>query len=232
MNVRGVLPDRRRRVPAVLLALLAVLATTYIVAEHAIGGRPDRCERFAAASATRAGLVDGTGADVLVVGDSYAAGLLLEDPHASWPSRLDGRVRVAGFSGSGFSRGASGCGDVSFATRTAQALGTDDDLVVVQGGLNDTDQPPAAVRAGFERLVRVVGERQLVVVGPPSAPRRTGRVPAVQAQLSALCARHGVPYVAADDLELAYLDDGLHLTEAGHREFGDAVAQRIGALQR
>ena len=32
------------------------------------------------------------------------------------------------------------------------------------------------------------------------------------------------------DLDLPYLDDRLHLTEAGHEAFGDAVAERIAAL--
>ena len=39
-----------------------------------------------------------------------------------------------------------------------------------------------------------------------------------------------MPYVSTVDLELAYLDDRLHLTPAGHRTFGDAVAARIALL--
>ena len=43
-------------------------------------------------------------------------------------------------------------------------------------------------------------------------------------------AKYGVPYVTTTDLDLPYLEDRLHLTPAGHRAFGDAVAERIAAL--
>ena len=60
-------------------------------------------------------MVTGSGERVVVVGDSWSAGLGLDDPVQSWPSRLPGRIHVAGFSGTGFSAHASPCGRVSFA---------------------------------------------------------------------------------------------------------------------
>ena len=45
-----------------------------------------------------------------------------------------------------------------------------------------------------------------------------------------LSGKYGVAYVSTVDLELPYLDDRLHLTPAGHQQFGDAVAERIAAL--
>ena len=39
-----------------------------------------------------------------------------------------------------------------------------------------------------------------------------------------------MPYVRTADLALTYLDDRLHLTPAGHRAFGDAVAARVAAV--
>jgi len=39
-----------------------------------------------------------------------------------------------------------------------------------------------------------------------------------------------VPYISTSDLTLPYLPDRLHLRPAGHRTFGDAVADRIAAL--
>jgi acyl-CoA thioesterase-1 len=98
---------------------------------------------------------------------------------------------------------------------------------VVEGGLNDYDQPSAEIRAGFQRLVRAVAGHPVVVVGPVLAPSRAGAVPRVDALLAALAERRGVPYVAMSDLHLTYLDDGLHLTPDGHRAFGDAVAAAI-----
>jgi acyl-CoA thioesterase-1 len=56
-------------------------------------------------------------------------------------------------------------------------------------------------------------------------------VPRVDALLERLSKRYEVPYVRTSDLDLDYLPDRLHLTEGGHAEFGDAVADRIAALE-
>jgi acyl-CoA thioesterase-1 len=217
-----------------LLVAALVLGMTAVAATQAMGSGLPKCERFAADSAARAGHVTGSGERVVVIGDSWAAGLGLARPSGSWPSRLDGRVHVAGFSGSGFSAHASPCGRVSFADRAAAAVEADADLVVVEGGLNDWDHSDTEIRAGFARLVRVlrasdVGE--VVVVGPASAPSRAARVPHVDALLADLSQRYGVGYVSTADLELSYLADELHLTASGHRAFGEAVATRIAALR-
>lgn len=174
--------------------------------------------------------VTGSGPRVVVIGDSWSAGLGLDQPGLSWPSRLPGRIHVAGFSGSGFSTGASSCAGVSFADGAGAALRGDADLVVVQGGLDDVDRTDGEIRSGFTRLMRALRAYRVVVVGPARAPDRARGVPRVDRLLAALAASHGVEYVATSDLELSYLDDRLHLTEAGHRAFGDAVADRIAAL--
>lgn len=196
------------------------------------GDETSRCDRFAAASAQRAGEVTGAGDDVLVIGDSYSVGLGLGRPTDAWPSRLTGRLHVAGFSGSGFSAEASPCGAVSFADRAPAALrASGARIVVAEGGLNDWDRTPAEITAGFERLVAAVGERTLVVVGPVTAPARASYVPAVDALLAELSEAYGVAYVSTSDLDLDFLDDRLHLTPAGHRALGEAVAERL-ALHR
>ncbi|WP_068108647.1 SGNH/GDSL hydrolase family protein [Nocardioides dokdonensis] len=228
--------SRRRTLGVALAALLLALAGVFVLVgpERATGSYAERCARFDVDSATRAGVVTGSGDPVLVVGDSWSAGLGLPDPAASWPSRLEGRVRVAGFSGSGFSAHASGCGAVSFADRVPAALvglpaGA---LVVVAGGLNDWDRPEAEVRAGFTALVAALEGRRVVVVGPAAAPARAAYVPRVDALLAELSAAHGVAYLAPRDVAPAYLDDGLHLTPAGHATFGDWVADQLGRLPR
>ncbi|MDN4171556.1 SGNH/GDSL hydrolase family protein [Nocardioides sp. SOB77] len=220
---------------ALALCLLLVVGVLLVqLAERARGDGTNRCERFTADSAERAEIVTGAGRDVVVIGDSWSAGLGLDEIGTSWPSRLAGRVRVAGFSGSGFSAGASACGpSVSFAERAAGALRGPVDLVVVEGGLNDVDQPDAAIRAGFERLMDRVearaGGAPVVVVGPATAPSRAARVPRVDQLLAGLAEQHAATYVPTSGLDLAYLDDRLHLTPEGHRAFGDAVAAAIAA---
>lgn len=208
--------------------MLLVVVASVCLAVAASAGDSDRCARFAASSAARADLVTGSGPEVLVVGDSWSAGLGLADPVDSWPTRLPGRVRVAGFSGSGFSRDASPCGDVSFAARAGGALTTSTGLVVVEGGLNDFDRTDAEISAGFARLERVLGSHRVVVVGPAAAPSRADAVRRVDALLARLTDAAGWEYVATYGWELGYLPDRLHLTVEGHREFGDRVAAVVG----
>ncbi len=214
--------------PAVVL-LLAVLMAFY-VADRA-GAGPGRCQQHRAESLARAAVVTGSGAPVLVIGDSWSVGLGLDDLERSWAADLPGEVHVAGFSGSGFSARASSCGRVSFHDRAVSALVTRPGLVVVEGGLNDHDQPTAAIERGFRALMADLAGQRVVVVGPADAPSRTTTVPRVDALLAELSGEYGVPYVATTDLDLDYLADRLHLTEDGHREFGAAVAERIAAVE-
>jgi acyl-CoA thioesterase-1 len=213
----------------VAVGLTVAVVTAGLLLMTRAGADTDRCTEFRAAARERAELVTGSGRDVLVIGDSYSVGLGVQ-PWQSWPTRLAGRVRVEGFSGSGFSREASPCGDQSYGARAAAGLGSDPDVVVVEGGLNDVDQPRRAIRDGFATLMTELGaprRRQVLVVGPAPAPERAGAVPAVDALLARLSERYGVGYLSMLDADLPYLDDGLHLTADGHREFGDRVAAAL-----
>lgn len=221
---------RRTTVAGAVVVLLLVAGTVLHLGGVARGSDVTRCQQFRSESLTRASAVTGSGERVVVIGDSWSAGLGLGDSTRSWPSRLPGRVAVAGFSGSGFSERASSCGRVSFADRAATAVRHGADLVLVEGGLNDVDQPDAAIVSGFDRLMTRLAGRRVVVVGPAAAPSRAARVHRVDSLLARLSEQHGVAYVETDDLRLSYLPDRLHLTPAGHRAFGDAVAERVAAL--
>ena len=220
---------RRRTVLLTVVAVLCALTATGVLAARASANH-SKCERFAAASVKRAAMVTGSGERVVVVGDSWSAGLGLDRPVQSWPSRLPGRVHVAGFSGTGFSAKSSECGRVSFGDRAPAALKGGADLVVVEGGLNDYDHGRAEIKAGFARVVRPASAYRVVVVGPAPAPARARAVPRIDRLLRFLSTSYGVAYVSTADLDLPYLDDRLHLTPAGHRAFGDAVADRIAAI--
>lgn len=212
---------------ALMLAVLLAAVLTVWVADRAVSDDAP-CAQYAVQSAARERPVSGTGPRVVVVGDSWSAGLGLGEPGRSWPSRLEGRVQVFGFSGSGFSATASTCPGVAFAERARRAV-RGADLVVVQGGLNDHDQSPASVRDGVRRLLRVVGDREVVLVGPAAAPSRTDGARRVDALLSGMAEDAGVRFVSTYGLELDYLDDDLHLTVRGHRDFGHAVAAALAA---
>ena len=213
---------------SVVVTLLAALMAFY-VADTADAGAT-RCQQHRLDARERAGIVTGQGQPVLVIGDSWSVGLGQDDLRRSWASELPGEVHVRGFSGSGFSAGASGCGRVSFDDRAPTALGVRPQLVVVEGGLNDYDQPGAAIDRGFRALMADLAGQRVVVVGPANAPARSGAVPRVDTQLEVLSGLYGVPYVQTSDLDLDYLADRLHLTEGGHREFGEAVAARIAEV--
>jgi len=212
-------------------ASLGVLLTAVaLIPWTAQASTAERCERFASQSLARQHLVTGHGATTVVIGDSYSAGLGLRHPDRNWARQLPGRVHVFGFSGSGFSRGASPCPDVAYDQRAAQALGLHPSLVVVEGGLNDFDQPSGQVRAGFRRLIAELGDHEVLVVGPPPAPRRGAGADRVDAILRSEAARSGTPYLSMIDGRFSYLPDHLHLTPAGHQRFGTVVADRLAHL--
>lgn len=225
---------RPRRL-GVLVALALVAATCTLVWARA-GAGPDRCAVRAERAAQRAELVTGSGPEVLVVGDSYSVGVGV-GPERSWPVRLPGRVRVDGFSGSGFSVGASACGDVSYATRAPRSVRPSTDLVVVEGGLNDHDQPLADVEAGVRRLLgelertRAAGGPEVLIVGPPVVPDRSREaVERVDATLARVAAERQASYLSMLPADLSLLEDRLHPDEAGQRAFGDRVATEVERL--
>ena len=208
------------------VGLTAAVVTSGLLVMTRAGADTDRCTEFRAAARERSELVTGSGDDVLVIGDSYSVGLGV-DASQSWPTWLPGRVHVDGFSGSGFSRAASACGDLSYGARASRSVSDVSGVVVVEGGLNDFNQPRRAIRDGFSALMTELGGRQVLVVGPAPAPERAFAVPTIDAQLAGLSKRYGVGYLSMLDADLPYLDDGLHLTAAGHREFGDRVAAAL-----
>lgn len=218
------------RLLVVGLALLLLGAFMVVRIADRAGAELARCQQHRVDARERGATVSGDEPSTLVIGDSWSVGLGLDDLSLSWPSRLAGGVRVAGFSGSGFSENASRCGRVSFADRAPTAMTVRPDLVVVEGGLNDFNQPAGDIERGFRDLMRGLAGQHVVVVGPASAPQRAAAVPRVDELLTQLCKEYGVPYVATSDLDLSYLDDLLHLTEDGHQEFGDAVAERLAGV--
>ncbi len=226
------------RRPVVGLALLLLVVTGFLALSTRAAGHDaslDRCARLAAESVDRlADDTGGSGPRIVVIGDSYSVGLGLDRPLDSWPSRLPGRVHVAGFSGSGFSADASPCPHSSYAERAGEAVRGGTALVVVEGGLNDVDRSDAAIRAGFVRLHRALGDAlgdvPVLVVGPVAAPSRADAVPRVDRLLADLAARHGVDYLSMTGVGIDYLPDRLHPTAAGHAAFGEVVAAEVTRL--
>lgn len=214
------------------LAAIALAATAFVAleGEDAEATWAERCRAVEAASHARQAQVTGTGSRVAVIGDSWSQGYRLDSPVGSWPAHLPARVWVDGFAGSGFSATASPCAGVSYAERVAPALATAPDLVVVQGGLNDFDVPADQIRTGAQELLAALTGRPVVLVGPAAAPRRAAAAEGVDRVLQDVAAEAGVPYVRTYDWELEYLPDRLHLTAAGHADYGRRVAEAVVGL--
>ena len=203
---------------ALVATVIAVLTARAGAHNVCAGNRTDAQERGA--------LVTGTGPEVLVIGDSYSVGLGVK-PAESWPTYLPGRVRVDGFSGSGFSYAASGCPGVDYATRAESSVLASTKYVVVEGGLNDYDQPMSEIQAGFRRLMQVLGDRHVLVVGPANAPSRAAEVRGIDDELARLSKEYGVRYLSMLDVDLTYQDDDLHPDVHGHEVFGEHVAAAV-----
>lgn len=188
------------------------------------------CERLALSRQKRLHFTSGQGERVLVIGDSWSTGAKLKPGARDWREFLPGQVRVDGVPGSGFTESALGCAGLSYGDRAPSSIQlAQPDLVVVQGGLNDTDSPVAELRRGFFQLALALGDHKVVVVGPTLAPKREADVPAVDELLAHLSEAAGFTYISTTDLDLKYLGDGLHLTRRGHEILGRAVAERIAA---
>lgn len=187
-----------------------------------------RCVTFDALAAEFGTDPIGSGTrEVVVVGDSYTEGMELDDPRQSWVAtfaeQTGSTVAADAASGTGFTNSGP-CEQGDFASRTAPGGG----LLVVQGGLNDADAPGDQIKAAACEVI-TKASRDVVIVGPPSAPARDlADVKKVDQALGAAAAECGARYVSTLDWELDYTDGGLHMTPAGHHTFGTMVAAQLG----
>lgn len=215
-------------VPAVVLALAVAAGGAWLWHRHDQG---EACEVVRASVARRGDAPVGTGRrEVVVIGDSYAQGWGLRDPTLSWPTAFareaDATVRVDGFAGSGFT-GSAFCHDEDFGTRAARLDLDGDELLVVQGGLNDVNADPDVIESAAVTVVEASGAD--AVVGPPPAPQRDLELTiATDEALARAADEAGVAYVSTIDWDdLTYLPDRLHLTPEGHLLFGTRVADAL-----
>ena len=194
------------------------------------------CRRTAATvHSAAATAVEGPGARVAFLGDSYTSGYALADPQDGYAyvlSRALGwRAAVDGFPGSGFTTDAQ-CPGERYAQRVDR-IPTDATLVLVEGGLNDVPdaaQVPSSSAALLEQVRARVPSAAVVVVGPPLVPgRAAGVLRQVSADLSRTAAEHGAGYVDATSWSLPYVRDGVHLTPAGHRQFAELLGAQLAA---
>jgi len=218
----------KRVVPVVVLVLALVAGGGWLWREHRQG---EACELIRASVERRGDAPVGSGErKVVVMGDSYAQGFGLRDPGGSWPTAFareaDATVRVDGFAGSGFT-GSAFCDGEEFGTRAKRLGRGDDEVLVIQGGLNDVNAEPDLIEAAAVAVVEASDAE--AVIGPPPAPNRDLALTAATDEALARAAEEaGVVYVSTLDWDdLDYLPDRLHLTPESHAVFGTRVADAL-----
>ena len=168
---------------------------------------------------------------VVVLGDSYSASDWLPNRADGWTYRLGAAagwsVDVAAVGGTGYVNEGY-CGDQAFSERLDKVLALSPETLIIQGGLNDSEESPEDIReAAADLLARVGSVPRVILVGPTDAPS-LDNLPAVDRALSEAAKGAGREYVSALDWDLEFLPDRLHLTPAGHSLFADNVLAAVG----
>ncbi|MFL6108833.1 MAG: SGNH/GDSL hydrolase family protein [Marmoricola sp.] len=212
---------------------MALLVYVPVQSAHATApAAPGYCTSYVAEAQQRTARVTGSGRRITVLGDSYALGIGLRDKSQDWVSTLQGRVSVFAFGGSGFAASASPCGpQYSIGGRAAQAMASRPEVVVVEGGINDTGQTADQITDGFAAVSTAVGRVPLIVVGPAAPPSRAVGARRVDRILRRLAEADGDVYVSMVDEPFTYVGPRfIHLTQTSHREYGARVAAAIASL--
>jgi lysophospholipase L1-like esterase len=140
---------------------------------------------------------------VMVLGDSYTAGIEGTPPEATYVAeaarRLDWQVIIAGYRGTGFV--AKGQIGKTFSTLDEAELAwrPAPDMVMVSGGHNDTPYDPRMVAAAARRLLTAIQQRwpqtQLVLTGPLWGGDPTAAALRVRNALKAVAGELGIPFI-------------------------------------
>jgi lysophospholipase L1-like esterase len=172
--------------------------------------------------------VNGTGAPVVVVADSFATGFGLSEPRDAWPLRLarrfDWTARFNTLAGSGYVNDGP-CGGNTYSHLARIPPHTR--LVIVEGGLNDLDVPVPQVHDAAVSLFTDLRTqaRTVVVVSPTLVP---GAPPAAVRDVAATIADAAheahVRYVDATQWPIATQADGYHPTADGSRDYAQRLA--------
>lgn len=179
-----------------------------------------------------AGTVDVIGSGPLriaVIGDSYAAGDTLADRTDAWvngfAAETDATVTVLAEGGTGFTNPGF-CGDNTFGSRVDRVAETKPDLVIIEGGLNDTGASADDEQTAVRSVLRGLGAFDVVMVGPVAVPAVTGEAK-VDAWLEKAAGSANVRYVSALRWDIDLGPDDKHPSAEGHAEFARRLSAAI-----
>jgi lysophospholipase L1-like esterase len=164
---------------------------------------------------------------VAVIGDSYSAGDALSDRGSRWTDVLaeigpDLTVRLDGIPFTGFVNSGA-CGPNAFPERIDRVVDASDDVLLIQGGLNDVYAEPENVAAAARDVLAAAdGVEHVVLIGPVDVPGREGERE-IDEVLARAAQQTGVDYVSTLEWELPMARDRVHPTAEGHRLYAEKV---------
>lgn len=168
--------------------------------------------------------------DVFVLGDSYAAGDMLEDQGDRWVDQYAAdegvTVRLNAIGYTGFVNDGP-CGDLSFDTRIDSLLADrQPGVLIVAGGMNDWQADPTVLREAVRAVLdEAASVPRVVLVGPANAPARDAHT--ADEVVRGVAAERDREYVSMIDADLEFGDDGVHMTAAGHAEYAALVEAAV-----
>lgn len=167
--------------------------------------------------------------EFVVLGDSYAQGMGLEDPLDAYPYLLDDRPLVNGSGGSGYLSDGP-CDDALFIDRLSSVLASEPEVLLIQGGINDRSRGDVETAAGtlFDAAKSVSPETRIVVIGPfaPAAVAGTD-LDAVRDGIRRAALERSLDFIDPASWEFTVQDDGLHPNASGHVEIASAISEAL-----
>jgi lysophospholipase L1-like esterase len=234
---------RRRTHRGRWLIALIVLALVAAVAGYQVYERNARTRQrlafdcatltrlTASTAAERAALAEhSSGPTAVFLGDSYTQGVGLpyigDDYAYVAADALHWRAVLNAAGGTGYVSGGP-CHGQQLLARVPQVVSAHPAVVVIQAGLDDYQSHEQRIERAAEQvyaqLRHDLPNTSVVVVGPHSVPKVSDVRPVIDALRTATTKAH-VTYIDASSWPLLFEKDGIHLTVAGHRIYGQHLA--------
>ncbi len=206
------------------VAVLVVVGIVYLV--H----RSDEnaaCRPVLAVQTAQARLNSVGTPQLVVIGDSYAAGVGPASVSQSWPRLLTGwHVYVIAHGGAGFTK--PGCAGGQFGNDVAPAIARKPEKVVIEGGLNDR-AAPSSIKGDADAVLSRFPRGGAVVVGPASPPSLPlAPLTIIDRDLKSAAAAHGDTYVTLLGVLSPSDFKFLHPTAAGEIVIAQLVQAALG----
>ena len=172
-------------------AVVVVLGTVYLV-HHS--DETATCRTTLAVQTAQARLNSVGTPQLVIIGDSYAAGVGPPSVSQSWPRLLTGwHVYVLAHGGAGFTK--PGCGGGQFSNEVSAAIARKPTKVVIEGGLND-QAGLSSIKDDADAVLSRFPPGAAVVVGPASPPlEHPATLRIIDGDLKSAAAAHGDTYV-------------------------------------